>query len=105
MNGSHDAHEQAEGQAGPNQRWRVEEEAPQNAEVAAEEPKGMRNAERHPEPSEAAEPSCSDAGALTSCLSRNQGRDQRSPAGSSQSLEHTAFVCSFARLRLTSVTP
>ena len=63
MTGSHDAHEQA----GPNQRWRVEEEAPKNEEVVAEEPEGLKNAERQPEPSEEAEPSCSDAGALTSC--------------------------------------
>ena len=38
MNGSHDGYERAEGKAEPNQKWRVEDGDPQNAEAVEEEP-------------------------------------------------------------------
>ena len=56
MNGSHDADAWVEGQAEPNQKWRVEEEDPHNAEAGEEVPEKLRGAERHPEPNDAAEP-------------------------------------------------
>ena len=49
--------------------------------MAAEEPEGLRNAERHPEPSEAAEPSCSNAGALTSCSKESKSREGPEKSG------------------------
>ena len=49
----------------PNQKWRVEDGDPHNAEAGEEVPERLRGAEWHPEPNEAAEPNCSDAGALT----------------------------------------
>ena len=44
-----------EDQAEPNQKWRVEEADPQNAEAGEVEPERLRGAERHPEPTEAVE--------------------------------------------------
>ena len=55
MNGSHDGYEWAEGQAQPNQKWRVEDGDPHNAEAGEEVPERLRGAERHPEPNEATE--------------------------------------------------
>ena len=61
-----------EGQAVPNQRWRVEEEDPHNAEVVEEVAEGRRAAPAaakgkiHSAGGARAEPNCSDAGALLS---------------------------------------
>ena len=48
MNGSHDGYEWAEGQAETNQKWRVEEGAPQNAEAGEEVPERLSGTEWHP---------------------------------------------------------
>ena len=56
MNRSHDGYEREEGQAEPNQKWRVEEVDPQNAEAGEEVPERLRGAERHPELTKAVEP-------------------------------------------------